>query len=133
MVPHITASPRTCAGATKPSRRHLARKELECQASCSTTAYAAAAAAKAVKLPWRSCGSSSFITFRITPPARNGSRAPGAYLERRQKEGKSRREAIRALKRHLARIVYRLLRAGRGDPPERIKVRGGEVRCPVLA
>ena len=48
-----------------------------------------------------------------------------AYLARRQTEGKSRREALRALKRHLARVVFRLLRAGPGDPPDRIKVRGG--------
>jgi transposase len=41
---------------------------------------------------------------RLHPPAR-------AYLERRQAEGKSRREALRCLKRHLARTVYRTLRA----------------------
>ena len=40
---------------------------------------------------------------RIHPPAR-------AYLERKQAEGKSRREALRCLKRHLARTVYRTLR-----------------------
>jgi transposase len=40
---------------------------------------------------------------RMHPPAR-------AYLERRQAEGKSRREALRCLKRHLARTVYRTLR-----------------------
>ena len=36
---------------------------------------------------------------------------PGAaaYLERKQAEGKSRREALRCLKRHLARVVYKLL------------------------
>jgi transposase len=37
---------------------------------------------------------------RMHPPAR-------AYLERKQAEGKSRREALRCLKRHLARTVYR--------------------------
>lgn len=41
---------------------------------------------------------------RVHPPAR-------AYLERKQAEGKSRREALRCLKRHLARNVYRTLRA----------------------
>lgn len=41
---------------------------------------------------------------RVHPPAR-------AYLERKQAEGKSRREALRCLKRHLARTVYRTLRA----------------------
>jgi transposase len=41
---------------------------------------------------------------RMHPAAR-------AYLERKQAEGKSRREALRCLKRHLARIVYRTLHA----------------------
>ena len=40
---------------------------------------------------------------RVHPPAR-------AYLERKQAEGKSRREAIRCLKRQLARTVYVTLR-----------------------
>jgi transposase len=39
---------------------------------------------------------------RVHPPAR-------AYLERKQSEGKSRREAIRCLKRQLARTVYTTL------------------------
>jgi transposase len=41
---------------------------------------------------------------RVYPPAR-------AYLQRKQAEGKSRREAIRCLKRQLARTVYSTLRA----------------------
>ncbi len=40
---------------------------------------------------------------RMHPPAR-------AYLERKQSEGKSRREALRCLKRQLARTVYTTLR-----------------------
>jgi transposase len=40
---------------------------------------------------------------RMHPPAR-------AYLERKQTEGKSRREAIRCLKRQLARVVFNTLR-----------------------
>ena len=40
---------------------------------------------------------------RAHPPAR-------AYLERKQAEGKSRREALRCLKRHLARTVYTTLK-----------------------
>jgi transposase len=40
---------------------------------------------------------------RVHPPAR-------AYLERKQNEGKSRREAIRCLKRQLARTVYSTLK-----------------------
>ena len=41
---------------------------------------------------------------RVHPPAR-------AYLERKQSEGKSRREAIRCLKRQLARTIYSTLKA----------------------
>src|SRR4029453_6160514 len=41
---------------------------------------------------------------RVYPPAR-------AYLERKQGEGRSRREAIRCLKRQLARTVYITLRS----------------------
>jgi transposase len=40
---------------------------------------------------------------RVHPPAR-------AYLERKQSEGKSRREALRCLKRQLARTVYTTLK-----------------------
>ena len=41
---------------------------------------------------------------RCHPPAR-------AYLARKEAEGKSRREAVRCLKRHLARTVFRTLKA----------------------
>jgi transposase len=41
---------------------------------------------------------------RVYPPAR-------AYLERTQREGKSRREALRCLKRQLARTVYTTLKS----------------------
>jgi len=41
---------------------------------------------------------------RVYPPAR-------AYLERKQGEGKSRREALRCLKRQLARTVYNTLKS----------------------
>ena len=41
-------------------------------------------------------------------------RMPGSatqqYLERRLREGKSRREALRALKRHLARSIFRTIK-----------------------
>jgi transposase len=40
---------------------------------------------------------------RMHPPAR-------AYLERKQAEGKTRREALRCLKRHLARVVFNTLK-----------------------
>ncbi len=40
---------------------------------------------------------------RWHPPARE-------YLARKEREGHSRREALRSLKRHLARVVYRTLR-----------------------
>jgi transposase len=39
---------------------------------------------------------------RVHPPAR-------AYLDRRKADGKSRREALRCLKRHLARVIYNTL------------------------
>jgi transposase len=39
---------------------------------------------------------------RIHEPAR-------AYLDRKRSEGKSAREALRCLKRHLARVIYKLL------------------------
>lgn len=44
---------------------------------------------------------------RMDPRAR-------AYVERRRAEGKTRRDAIRALKRHLSDVVYRQLRADAG-------------------
>ncbi len=47
---------------------------------------------------------------RTHPPAR-------AYLERKQAEGKSRREALRCLKRHLARTIYRTLQPPTNDRP----------------
>jgi transposase len=37
--------------------------------------------------------------------------AAHAYLERKQAEGKSRREATRCLKRQLARVVFNTLKA----------------------
>lgn len=48
------------------------------------------------------------------PPARE-------FLERKQAEGKSKREALRCLKRHLARRVWRLLI---GLPPVRATGQG---------
>jgi hypothetical protein len=42
-----------------------------------------------------------------------------AFLERKQAEGKTRREARRALKRHLVRRVYGLLQPPAGDAPGR--------------
>jgi transposase len=47
---------------------------------------------------------------RLHPPAR-------AYLARKEAEGKSRREALRCLKRHLARTVYRTLRESEQQIP----------------
>jgi transposase len=55
-----------------------------------------------------------------------------AYLQRKQAAGMSRLEALRALKRHLAPAVFRLLRQAPATPPLLIKVRGGKVRPPVL-
>ena len=68
----------------------------------------------------------AIVQGRCDPRAR-------AYLERKQAAGKSRLETIRALKRHLARVVFRLLRGDPGERPRSIKVRGGKVRAPALA
>ncbi len=56
-------------------------------------------------------------------------RLSGAKAGRRQES----LEALRALKRHLARVVFRLLRRDPGERPRSIKVRGGKVRAPALA
>jgi transposase len=50
----------------------------------------------------RALYSIAFAQVRTYPPAQ-------AFVARKQAEGKSWREALRALKRHLARIVFRLL------------------------
>jgi hypothetical protein len=42
-----------------------------------------------------------------------------AFLDRKRAEGKTRREALRALKRHLVRRVYRLLQPPASDTPRR--------------
>jgi transposase len=54
---------------------------------------------------------------RVYPPAKQ-------YLARRQAEGKTRKEALRALKRHLARRVFRILTltAKRMNKPTRIEI-----------
>jgi hypothetical protein len=50
----------------------------------------------------RALFSIAFAQVRTYPPAQ-------AFMTRKRAAGKSWREAIRALKRHLARIVFRLL------------------------
>jgi transposase len=50
---------------------------------------------------------------RVHAPARE-------FLARKQAEGKGRREALRCLKRHLARVVFKLLRET-ASPPQRIE------------
>lgn len=55
-----------------------------------------------------------------------------AFLERKQAEGKTRREALRALKRHLVRRVYRLLQPpARNTPaqPPNISPAGTMISC----
>lgn len=54
---------------------------------------------------------------RIYPPAR-------AYLARRRQEGKNTREAIRALKRYIARAVYQILVTGIREAPQARPVAG---------
>ncbi len=68
----------------------------------------------------------AIVQGRCDPRAR-------AYLQRKQQAGKTRLEALRALKRHLARTVFGLLRRQATIPPLTIKVRGDNVRPPVLA
>jgi transposase len=68
----------------------------------------------------------AIVQGRCDPRAR-------AYLQRKQEAGRSRLEALRALKRHLARTVFGLLRQAPAVPPQVIKVRGGKVRPLVLA
>jgi transposase len=52
---------------------------------------------------------------RMHPPARD-------YIARRRAEGKTGKEAIRTLKRHLIRTIYRLLndQANRSDHPVQV-------------
>jgi transposase len=52
----------------------------------------------------------AIVQARLDPRAR-------AYLERRRSEGRTWREAIRCLKRHLADVIYRALRAEQPLPP----------------
>ena len=52
---------------------------------------------------------------RIDPQTR-------AYLERKRSEGKSNREALRCLKRHLARQVHRLLSTPPVHPDRRTRI-----------
>jgi transposase len=55
-----------------------------------------------------------------------------AFLDRKQAEGKTRREALRALKRHLVRRVYRLLQPPASDTPGRppiISPTGTTIAC----
>jgi hypothetical protein len=75
------------------------------------------------------------------PPASPMTKAridPGtaAYLARKQSEGKSRREALRCLKRHLARRVFKLLQPTRptspaplSDRPSATNMTGVMLRC----
>ena len=67
----------------------------------------------------------AIVQGRCDPRAR-------AYLQRKQQAGKSRLEALRALKRHLARTVFQLLRQHPTTAPMTIKVRGGKVRPSVV-
>lgn len=63
---------------------------------------------------------------RLHPPAR-------AYLERKRAEGKSRREALRCLKRHLARAVWRRLRAASSGRMISISPNLQEIELPAPA
>jgi len=52
------------------------------------------------------------------------------YIQRRIEQGKSRREAIRALKRHLARLFHRLLMTPNHPDPQAARIR---IHAPIQA
>ena len=56
------------------------------------------------------------ILYRIAVSQARSAPAAQAYLARRQAEGKTWREAIRALKRHLIRAIWRLWQECLGEP-----------------
>ncbi len=57
------------------------------------------------------------ILHRIAITQARSSPAARTYLARRESEGKSRREAIRALKRFLVRAIWRLWQTCASEPP----------------
>jgi transposase len=63
---------------------------------------------------------------RVHPPAR-------AYLERKRAEGKSRREALRCLKRHLARVIWRTLRTASSERMTSISPNLQKIEMPTSA
>ena len=63
---------------------------------------------------------------RVHPPAR-------AYLERKRAEGKSRREALRCLKRHLARVIWRTLRTASSERMNSISPNLQKIEMPTSA
>ncbi len=63
---------------------------------------------------------------RLHPPART-------YLEHKRAEGKSRREALRCLKRHIARAVWRRLRASSSERMISISPNLQEIEMPTPA
>jgi transposase len=81
--------------------------------SCATASTAKATASST----WF-CTEFAVTQGRIYAPAK-------AYLARRQAEGKTRKEALRALKRHLARRVVRILTliANHINNPQRLEIR----------
>ncbi len=58
------------------------------------------------------------IVYRIALVQAKGSPQAQAYLARRQAEGKTRREAIRALKRYVIRALWRLWQQCSAKQPE---------------
>ena len=56
------------------------------------------------------------LLYRIALTQARSSPEGRAYLDRRVAEGKTRREALRALKRHLIRAVWRLWQECGGAP-----------------
>ena len=63
------------------------------------------------------------MLYRIALTQARGWPPAQAYLARRQAEGKTRREAIRALKRYLVRAIWRLWHACVGEQARPVSVR----------
>ncbi len=56
-----------------------------------------------------------------------------AYLERKRTEGKSRRDALRCLKRHLARVIWRTLRTASSERMNSISPNLQKIEMPTSA
>ncbi len=89
-----TASPPTPSSPGTPASRHSRRAAASTDATASTAEATANSTGRCIR---------SRSPRPAHPPAR-------AYMDRKQAEGKSHREALRSLKRHLARAIHTALK-----------------------